>query len=107
MPVRDGRIGQCGPIDHLPPAKRRELERVVRILFEAFGEATILAAADWKNQARILNLVLYGSYARGAHTAKGYRSDFDLLIIVSHAKLTDRAEFWASADEPPRPRPLA
>jgi hypothetical protein len=24
----------------------------------------------------------------------GYQSDFDLLVVVSHEKLTDVAEFW-------------
>jgi predicted nucleotidyltransferase/HEPN domain-containing protein len=91
-------------LDHLPTNKRRELERVVRILFEAFGEATALATSDWKKQGRILKIILYGSHARGGwvdepHTAKGYRSDFDLLIVVNHAKLTDRVEFWAAADD--------
>jgi uncharacterized protein len=91
-------------LDHLPAAKQRELERVVQILFEAFGEATVLATSAWKKQARILKIILYGSHARGGwvdepHTAKGYRSDFDLLVIVNHAKLTDRVEFWAGADD--------
>jgi predicted nucleotidyltransferase/HEPN domain-containing protein len=91
-------------LDHLPPAKQRELERVVRILFENFEEATAIATADWKKRARILKVILYGSYARGGwvdepHTAKGYKSDFDLLIIVNHPKLTDRVEFWATAEE--------
>src|SRR5688500_19200610 len=91
-------------IDHLPPAKQRELERVVQILFEEFGEATALATQDWKKKGRILKIILYGSYARGGwvdepHTAKGYRSDFDLLIIVNHEKLTDRVEFWSSAED--------
>jgi uncharacterized protein len=49
-------------------------------------------------------VILYGSYARGGwvdepHTAKGYRSDFDLLIVVNHEKLTDRAEFWSKAED--------
>ncbi len=91
-------------LDHLPPAKQRELERVVRILFEQFGDATAIATSDWKKQARILKVILYGSYARGGwvdepHTAKGYQSDFDLLIIVNHEKLTDRVEFWSSAED--------
>ena len=30
-------------LDHLPPHKRRELERVVAILFEEFGDAMALA----------------------------------------------------------------
>ncbi len=91
-------------LDHLPPAKQRELERVVQILFEEFGDAKAIATADWKKQARILKVILYGSYARGGwvdepHTAKGYQSDFDLLIIVNNEKLTDRVEFWSSAEE--------
>lgn len=91
-------------LDHLPPAKQRELERVVQILFEEFGDATAMATVDWKRQARILKVILYGSYARGGwvdepHTGKGYQSDFDLLIIVNNEKLTDRVEFWLRAEE--------
>jgi predicted nucleotidyltransferase/HEPN domain-containing protein len=91
-------------LDHLPPAKQRELERVVQILFEEFADATAIATSDWKKQARILKVILYGSYARGGwvdepHTAKGYQSDFDLLVIVNHEKLTDRAQFWSSAED--------
>lgn len=91
-------------LDHLPPAKQRELERVVQILFEEFRDATATATVDWKRQARILKVILYGSYARGGwvdepHTAKGYQSDFDLLIIVNHEKLTDRAAFWSNAED--------
>lgn len=91
-------------LDHLPASKQRELDRVVQILFEEFREATAIATSDWKKQARILKVILYGSYARGGwvdepHTAKGYQSDFDLLIIVNHPKLTDRVEFWSSAED--------
>src|SRR3546814_13253664 len=91
-------------LDHLPPAKQRELERVVQILFEEFGDATALATQDWKKKGRILKIILYGSYARGdwvdePHTAKGYRSDFDLLIIVSDKRLPDPVDYWATAEE--------
>lgn len=91
-------------LDHLPAAKQRELERVVQILFEQFGDATAIATSGWKKQGRILKVILYGSYARGGwvdepHTAKGYQSDFDLLIIVNHEKLTDRVEFWSGAED--------
>jgi predicted nucleotidyltransferase/HEPN domain-containing protein len=91
-------------LDHLPPAKQRELERVVQILFEEFDEARGLATQDWKKKGRILKIILYGSYARGGwvdepHTAKGYQSDFDLLIIVNDRRLTDRVEYWAKAED--------
>jgi len=91
-------------LDHLPAAKQRELERVVQILFEEFEEARVLATQDWKKKGRILKIILYGSYARGGwvdepHTAKGYQSDFDLLIIVNDERLTDRVDYWAKAEE--------
>ena len=91
-------------LDHLPSAKQRELERVVRILFEEFAAATAIATAEWKRHARILKVILYGSYARGGwvdepHTAKGYQSDYDLLVIVNHDKLTDHVAFWSAAED--------
>src|SRR5256885_1293245 len=91
-------------LDHLPAAKQRELQRVVQILFEEFDEARSLATQDWKKKGRILKIILYGSYARGGwvdepHTAKGYQSDFDLLIIVNDERLIDRVEYWAKAEE--------
>jgi len=91
-------------LDHLPPAKQRELERVVQVLFEEFEEARALATQEWKKKGRILKIILYGSYARGGwvdepHTAKGYQSDYDLLIIVNDQRLTDRVQYWAKAEE--------
>ena len=90
-------------IDHLPAAKQRELERVVQILFEEFEDALGSPTGD-KKLGRILKIILYGSYARGGwidepHTAKGYLSDFDLLVIVNQKELTDRVAFWAKAEE--------
>ncbi|HEX8240515.1 MAG TPA: HEPN domain-containing protein [Allosphingosinicella sp.] len=90
-------------LDHLPAAKQRELERVVQLLFEEFGEATVFATQDWKRKGRILKVILYGSYARGGwvdepHTAKGFQSDFDLLIIVNDKRLADR-EYWYKAED--------
>lgn len=90
-------------LDHLPSSKQRELDRVVQILFEEFGDASGMPSGDRK-AGRILKVILYGSYARGGwveepHTAKGYRSDFDLLIIVNQPELTDRVDYWSRAEE--------
>src|SRR3546814_10384152 len=32
-------------------------------------------------------------------TTKGYRSDFDLLIIVNDKRLTERVDFWLKLDD--------
>lgn len=91
-------------LDHLPADKRRELERVVRILFEEFDDALAMASDGWKKKGRVLKVILYGSYARGGwidepHTAKGYQSDFDLLVIVNDKRLTDRVAYWSKLDQ--------
>lgn len=90
-------------LDNLPPAKQRELERVVQILFEEFGDANGQATGN-RRLGRILKVILYGSYARGGwvdepHTAKGYQLDFDLLVIVNQKELTDRVAYWERAEE--------
>lgn len=91
-------------LDHLPASKQRELERVVQIIFEEFEDALALAQKQWKKKGRIEKIILYGSYARGGwvdepHTAKGYRSDFDLLIIVNDKRLTERVDYWLKLDD--------
>jgi predicted nucleotidyltransferase/HEPN domain-containing protein len=89
-------------LDHLPDRKRRDLERVVEILFAGFEEATARATQKWKKQGRILKVILYGSYARGDWVddpVGGYQSDYDVLVVVSDERLTDPAEYWAETDD--------
>ncbi len=91
-------------LDHLPAQKRREIERVVQIIFEEFEDALALAKHQWKKKGRIEKIILYGSYARGGwvdepYTAKGYQSDFDLLIIVNDKRLTDRVDYWLKLED--------
>jgi predicted nucleotidyltransferase/HEPN domain-containing protein len=91
-------------LEHLPTQKQRELERVVQFIFEEFDDALALARHEWKKRGRIEKIVLYGSYARGGwvdepHTAKGYQSDFDILIIVNDKRLTDRVDYWLKLED--------
>ncbi|MBK6414172.1 HEPN domain-containing protein [Sphingopyxis sp.] len=91
-------------LDHLPTNKQRELERVKQIIFAEFEDALALGTMSWKKKGRIDKIILYGSYARGGwvdepHTAKGYRSDFDLLIIVNDKRLTEKVDFWLKLDD--------
>lgn len=90
-------------LDHLPASKQRDLEHVVQILFEEFAAAHENATSR-RRRGRILKVILYGSHARGGwvdepHTAKGYVSDFDLLVVVNQKELTDRAAYWTTADQ--------
>lgn len=89
-------------LDHLPDAKRRELARAVEILREEFEDALREGTAEFKKKGRILKVILFGSHARGdwvdeEHIGKGYRSDYDLLVIVNNRKLTDFTAYWNNA----------
>jgi predicted nucleotidyltransferase len=89
-------------LDHLPASKQRELQHVVRVLFEEFEAALKNATQPWKKQGRILKLVLYGSYARGDWVedhAGGYVSDYDILVVVSDERLTDVVDYWSAAED--------
>ncbi|ARQ56942.1 UNVERIFIED_ORG: hypothetical protein GGE64_004772 [Rhizobium etli] len=89
-------------LDHMPLRKQRELGRVLEILHEEFEDALKDGTAEFKKRGRILKIILFGSYAKGGwvdepFTMKGYRSDFDLLIIVNNRKLCEFAEYWYKA----------
>lgn len=90
-------------INHLPPAKQRELDRVVEMLFQGFREATQNATGRRKS-ARILKVILFGSYARGDWVdapldANQYKSDYDILVIVNQKDLADRATYWEETEQ--------
>ena len=89
-------------LDHIPPRKQRELGRVLEILHEEFEDALRQGTADFKKRGRILKIILFGSYAKGGwvdepFTTKGYRSDFDLLVIVNDRRLCEFARYWYKA----------
>ncbi|MBB4187286.1 hypothetical protein GGE07_003950 [Sinorhizobium terangae] len=90
-------------LEHLPEKKQRELARVVEIIHEEFADALEGSSAGFKKRGRILKIILFGSYARGTfvdepHTMKGYRSDYDILVIVNSKKLAE-PEYWDKATD--------
>lgn len=88
-------------LDHLPAAKQRELQHVVRVLFEEFDAARALSGQKWKKQGRILKVVLYGSHARGDWVddpVGGYTSDYDILVVVNDERLVE-FEYWSAAED--------
>lgn len=87
-------------LDHLPAKKQRELAHIVRVIFEEFEAAHARGNQKWNRQGRLFKIVLYGSYARGGWVDDpigGYKSDYDILIVVSDERLAD-FEFWSAAE---------
>ncbi len=91
-------------LEHLPEKKQRELARIVAVIHEEFEDALKGGTSDFKKRGRILKIILFGSYARGTwvdepHTKKGYKSDYDLLVVVNDRRLTDFATYWSKAQD--------
>jgi predicted nucleotidyltransferase len=86
-----------------PPGRQaRELARIVEILFAEFEDALKGRNAPHRKAGRILKIILFGSYARGDWVDDpkgGYKSDYDLLVVVNHEELADLAEYWGKADD--------
>jgi predicted nucleotidyltransferase/HEPN domain-containing protein len=92
-------------LHHLPERQQRELERVRDTLlagFEAAKNGGGGGTQEWRRGGMVLKIILFGSYARGDwvdEPENGYLSDFDLLIVVNNAKLTNIADYWWSAED--------
>ncbi|WP_247644480.1 MULTISPECIES: HEPN domain-containing protein [Brucella] len=85
----------------LPENRRRELERISRILFHEFKEAQKGRLADKEKSGRILTLVLFGSCAHGCRVGacKGNnRCEYNLLVVVSTKTFAD-PRFWDGAKD--------
>jgi len=89
-------------LDHLPVTQQDELARVRQTLLDEFAAAIAGATQPWKKNGKVQKIVLFGSYSRDDwvdEAANGYRSDFDILVVVSHKDLTDVAEYWYVAED--------
>lgn len=90
-------------LDHLPEGKQRNVARIVEIIHEEFEDALKEAKSEAKRRGRILKIILFGSYAKGTwvdepHTMKGYRSDFDILVMVNESRFAG-FEYWDRATD--------
>jgi predicted nucleotidyltransferase/HEPN domain-containing protein len=89
-------------LDHLPAAKRKELDLVVNVLRDGFADAISRRTMPRFRTGKILKIILFGSYARGdwVEDPKGrYFSDYDILVVVNHDDLADLEEFWDGPDQ--------
>ncbi|MBL4639323.1 MAG: HEPN domain-containing protein [Kordiimonadaceae bacterium] len=89
-------------LPHLPENKQAELSRALAIIFEEFEDARALATSEQKRMGRILHVVLFGSFTgdKWVEDAKsGYMSDYDLLVVVNNAAITDYSTYSYKAEE--------
>ncbi|UWU15482.1 HEPN domain-containing protein [Rhizobium sullae] len=98
----DAAVTLTDHLDHLPDKKRRELARVLQILFFEVEQFRATKLSGRKAAGKVLKVVLYGSYARGdwvEDRSSGYRSDYDLLIVVNTKSFAEEYELWEALEE--------
>src|ERR1700759_4598651 len=89
-------------LDHLPKAKRDELDFIVDAIRKGFEFAIARRTMPRLRGGKLLKIILFGSYARGdwvEDPVGRYFSDYDLLVVVNQDKLTDVLEFWEPAEK--------
>lgn len=70
--------------------------------FEAAKNGGGGGTQEWRRGGMVLKIILFGSYARGDwvdEPENGYLSDFDLLIVVNNAKMTNIADYWWNSED--------
>src|ERR1700754_5343128 len=85
----------------LPEVKQKELEFVVRTIRAGFEHATARRSMPALRDAKLLKIILFGSYARGdwvEDPVGRYFSDYDLLCVVDREEVTDWDEYWDATD---------
>ena len=98
----DAALTLTDTLDHLPARKKRELARVLEILFDEVQAFQAHKLSERKTGGKVLKVILYGSYARGdwvEDRASGYRSDYDLLIVTNHQRFAAEDDLWLGLDE--------
>ncbi|PKA41716.1 HEPN domain-containing protein [Rhizobium sullae] len=98
----DAAVTLTDHLDHLPDKKRRELARILQILFFEVEQFRASKLSGKKAAGKVLKVVLYGSFARGdwvEDRSSGYRSDYDLLIVVNTKSFAEEHELWEALEE--------
>lgn len=98
----DAALTLTDDLDHLPANKRRELARVLEIIFDEVERHQSTKLSEHKKRGKILKVILFGSYSRGdwvEDRLSGYRSDFDLLIVVNDKSFAEDDDLWLGLDD--------
>ncbi|WP_416067408.1 HEPN domain-containing protein [Rhizobium sp. ZK1] len=98
----DAALTLTDTLDHLPANKRRELARVLEVIFSEVEQFRATKLSARRAGSQILKVIPYGSYARGdwvEDRSSGYRSDYDILIVVNSEAFAQEQELWLGLDE--------
>lgn len=89
-------------LDHLPSTKRREIARVLEVIFDEVERYQSTKSAEHHRLGKVLKVILFGSYARGdwvEDRVSGYRSDYDILVVVNDHSFAEDDDLWLGLDD--------
>jgi len=89
-------------LDYLPARKRRELARVLETIFSEVEQFRATKQSAKRSNGEVWKVILFGSYARGdwvEDRLSGYRSDYDILIVVNSDNFAQEQDLWLSLEE--------
>ncbi len=90
-------------LEHLPEKKQCDARPYCRGHSRGVEDALKGGTSEFKKRGRILKsfclLLRPRDLGRRAHTKKGYKSDYDLLVVVNDRRLTDFATYWSKAQD--------
>ncbi|WP_313200508.1 HEPN domain-containing protein [Rhizobium sp.] len=98
----DAALNLTERLNHLSSTKRRELARVLEVIFDEVERYQATKTTERKRRGKILKVILFGSYARGnwvEDRLSGYRSDYDLLIVVNDQIFAESEDLWLDLDD--------
>lgn len=75
---------------------------VLEIIFSEVQQFRATKLSAKRANSRVLKVILYGSYARGdwvEDRLSGYRSDYDIQIVVNSEAFAQEQELWLGLDE--------
>lgn len=89
-------------VDHLPAVSTQRAGPCTARADGRVAEAIAEATSPSRRNGKILEIILFGSYARDDRVDEpenGSQSDYDLVVVVSHRDLTDIAHYWYVAED--------
>ena len=89
-------------LNHLPERKQGHIAAILQLIHNEFNRVVNAATLADKKNSRILQVVLFGSYAKGTQVddpKSGYFSDYDILVVLNEPTLTDEYKIWHTVEE--------
>lgn len=88
-------------LGHLPEQKQHHITTIRDLILDSVDDV-VKKSSGKKRDWRVVHIILFGSYAKGSYVddpANGYISDYDILLVLSHADLVNDVPHWRRVED--------